>query len=126
VTKEQLCDKLESNAEAFYRPLTQHIAPSPILYNFSLIDLKLRRWSILELAFWLGHLASPVQLPHSLQNAKLQHIRAMEPLAKVELMLLNQSNISSTLRRLFAELGPIERLRLTSVFQRMADFFLLV
>jgi hypothetical protein len=31
-------------------------------------------------------------VPHSLQNAKLQHIRAMEPLAKVELMLLNQSN----------------------------------
>jgi hypothetical protein len=63
-------------------------------------------------------------VPHSLQNVKLPHIRVMEPLAKVELMLLNQSNIASTLRRLFAETGPIERLRLTSVFQRMADFFL--
>jgi hypothetical protein len=39
----------------------------------------------------------------------------MEPLEKVELMLLNQSNIASILRRLFAEPGPIERLRLTSV-----------
>jgi hypothetical protein len=50
----------------------------------------------------------------------------MEPLTKVELVLLNQSSIASTLRRLFAELGPIEKLRLTLVFQRMADFFLLV
>jgi hypothetical protein len=50
----------------------------------------------------------------------------MEPLAKVELMLLNQSNIASTLRRLFVEPGPIEKLRLTSVFQRMADFFMLI
>jgi hypothetical protein len=50
----------------------------------------------------------------------------MEPLAKVELMLLNQSNIASILQRLFAEPGPIERLWLTSVFQRMADFFLLI
>jgi hypothetical protein len=50
----------------------------------------------------------------------------MEPLAKVELMLLNQPNIASILRRLFAEPGPIERLRLTSVFQKMADFFLLI
>jgi hypothetical protein len=50
----------------------------------------------------------------------------MERLAKVELMLLNQSNTGSTLRRLFAVLGPIERLWLTSVFQRMGDFFLLI
>jgi hypothetical protein len=50
----------------------------------------------------------------------------MEPLAKVELLLLNQSSIASTLRRLFAEPGPIKKLRLTLVFQRMADFFLLI
>jgi hypothetical protein len=60
------------------------------------------------------------------QSVKLPHTRAMEPLAKVELVLLNQSSIASTLRRLFAESGPIEKLRLTSVFQRMADFFLLI
>jgi hypothetical protein len=59
----------------------------------------------------------------TLRNAKLPHIRAMEPLAKVE---LNQSSITSTLRRLFAEPGLIERLRLTSIFQRMADFSLLI
>jgi hypothetical protein len=50
----------------------------------------------------------------------------MEPLARVELLLLDQSSIASALRRLSAELGPIERLRLTLVFQRMANFFLLI
>jgi hypothetical protein len=50
--KEQLCDMLESNAEAFWKRLTQHIAPSLILYNFSLTGLKLWRqikvhWSLL-------------------------------------------------------------------------------
>jgi hypothetical protein len=47
----------------------------------------------------------------------------MEPLAKVELMLSSQSSIALTLRKLFAEPDPIEKLRLTLVFQRMADFF---
>jgi len=46
----------------------------------------------------------------------------MEPLARVELMLLSQSSIASTLRRLFVEPDPIEKLRLTSVFQRMVSF----
>jgi hypothetical protein len=50
----------------------------------------------------------------------------MEPLAKVELVLSNQSSISLTLRKPFAELDPTEKLRQTSVFQRMADFFLLI
>jgi hypothetical protein len=50
----------------------------------------------------------------------------MMPLAKVELMLLNQSSIASTLQRLFAEPGPIEILWLTLVFQKMVDFFLLI
>jgi hypothetical protein len=50
----------------------------------------------------------------------------MEPLAKVELVLLNQSSTASTLRRLFVEPDPIEKLRLISVFQRMVDFFLLI
>jgi hypothetical protein len=40
MTKEQLCDMLENNAEAFWRPLTQHIAPSPILYIFFFDRLK--------------------------------------------------------------------------------------
>jgi hypothetical protein len=35
-------------------------------------------------------------------------------------------SIASILRKLFAEPDPIEKLRLTSVFQRMADFFLLI
>jgi hypothetical protein len=50
----------------------------------------------------------------------------MEPLARVELMLLNQSNIVSTLQKLFVVMGPIERLRLTLVFQKLADFFPLI
>jgi hypothetical protein len=50
----------------------------------------------------------------------------MEPLAKVELVLLDRSNIASTLQKLFAKPDPIEKLWLTLVFQRMADFFLLI
>jgi hypothetical protein len=38
VMKGLLYDMLESNAEAFWRPLTQHTIPSPILCNFSLIN----------------------------------------------------------------------------------------
>jgi hypothetical protein len=48
--KEQLCGMLENNAEAFWRALTQHTTPTPILYTFSLINLELRRRSILGLA----------------------------------------------------------------------------
>jgi hypothetical protein len=51
VTKEQLYGMLENNAEASWRPLTQHTTPSPTLYSFSLINLELRRQSILGLAF---------------------------------------------------------------------------
>jgi hypothetical protein len=50
----------------------------------------------------------------------------MEPLAKVELVLLDRSSIASALRKLFAEPDPIEKLLLTSVFKKMADFFLLI
>jgi hypothetical protein len=114
--KEQLCGMLENNAEASWRPLTQHTTPSPILYRFSLINLELRRQSILGLAFLFVLQASPVQAPHSLQSAKLPHTIVMEPLAQVELMLLDQSSIASALRRLSVELGPIEKLRLTLVF----------
>jgi hypothetical protein len=110
--KEQLCGMLENNAEASWRPLRQHTTPSPILYSFSLINLELQRQSILA--------------PHSLQNAKLPHTIVMEPLVQVELMLLYQSSIASALRRLSVELGPFERLRLTLLFQRMANFFLLI
>jgi hypothetical protein len=46
----------------------------------------------------------------------------MEPLVRVELMLLNQSNIVSTLQKLFVVSGPIERFRLTSVFQKNGRF----
>jgi hypothetical protein len=42
----------------------------------------------------------------------------------VELMLLNRSNIASALRKLSVELGPIEKLQLTLVLQRMVNFFL--
>jgi hypothetical protein len=44
----------------------------------------------------------------------------------VELVLLDRSSIASTLRKIFAEADPIEKLWLTSVFQKMADFFLLI
>jgi hypothetical protein len=50
----------------------------------------------------------------------------MEPLALVELVLLDQLNITSALQRLFVELSPTERLWLTLVFQRMESFFLLI
>jgi hypothetical protein len=50
----------------------------------------------------------------------------MEPLARVELMLLNQSGIASALQKLSIELGPIEKLQLTLVLQRMVNFFLLI
>jgi hypothetical protein len=36
--KEQLYGMLESSVEASWRPLRQHITPSPIMYNFSLIN----------------------------------------------------------------------------------------
>jgi hypothetical protein len=49
--KEQLYDMLENNVEASWRPSTQHIIPSPILYNFSLINLELRKQNILVLVF---------------------------------------------------------------------------
>jgi hypothetical protein len=113
---------LENNVEASWRPLRQHTTPSPILYNFSLRSLKLQRQSILGLAFWFVLPISPAQAPHSLQSAKLPHIIVTEPLAQVELRLLYQSSIASALQRLSVELGPIERLRLTLVFQRMASF----
>jgi hypothetical protein len=63
-------------------------------------------------------------VPHLLQSAKLPHTAAEEPLALVELELLNLSNTISVVRRLFAELIPIEKLRLTSALQRMVNFSL--
>ena len=82
--------------------------------------------SILGLAFWFVLKVSLVQAPHLLQSAKLPHIIAMEPLALVELMLLNQSGIASALRKLSVQLGPIGKLQLTLVLQRMVNFFLLI
>jgi hypothetical protein len=38
-------------------------------------------------------------------------------------VLSNRSSISLTLRKPYAEPDPTEKLRLTSVFQRMTDFF---
>jgi hypothetical protein len=70
--------------------------------------------------------ASPEQAPHLLQSAKLPHTAAEEPLAPVELELLNLSNIVSVLRRLFVELIPIEKLWLASTLQRMVNFSLLI
>jgi hypothetical protein len=49
-----------------------------------------------------------------------------EFLMKVELELSSLSSIALTLRKPFVEPDPIEKLRLTSVFQRMADSFLLI
>jgi hypothetical protein len=124
--KEQLCDMPENNAEVSWTLSTQHTTPSPILYSFSLINSKLWRRSILGLAFWLVLQVSLVQAPHLLQSAKLPHTIAMEPLALVELMLLNQSGIASALRKLSVELGPIGKLQLTLVLQRMVNFFMLI
>jgi hypothetical protein len=45
---------------------------------------------------------------------------------KVELELSSLSSIALTLRKPFVEPDPIEKLRLTSVFQRMVDSFLLI
>jgi hypothetical protein len=45
-----LYDMLGSNVEASWRPSTQHTVP--------------QRRSITVLVFLLGHLASPVQVPH--------------------------------------------------------------
>jgi hypothetical protein len=46
----------------------------------------------------------------------------VEPLAKVELVLLDRSSIASTLQKLFAKADPIGKLRLTSVFQKNGRF----
>jgi hypothetical protein len=104
--KEQLCGMLENNVEASSMPLAQHTTRSPILYSFSLINLGLRRRSILGLAFLFVLQVSPNPAPHTLQSVKLPHTIAMEPLVQVELMLLDQSSIASALRRLSIELGP--------------------
>jgi hypothetical protein len=44
----------------------------------------------------------------------------------VELVSLGLSNIASALRRLSAELVPIEKLRLTSALRRMVNFSMLI
>ena len=124
--KEQLYGKLGNNAEAFWKPLTQHTTLSPILCNFSLTSSTLQRQNILGLAFYFVLQASLVQVTHSLQSAKLPHTIAEEPLARVELTLLDLSGIASALRRLSAKLIPIERLRPTSALQRMVNFSLLI
>jgi hypothetical protein len=126
VTREQLYGKLRNNTEASWKPLIQHTTLSPTLCNFSLINLTLQRQNILGLDFDFVLQASLVQVPHSLQSAKLPHTIAEEPLARVELTLLDLSGIASALRRLSAELIPIERLRPTSALQRMVNFSLLI
>jgi hypothetical protein len=110
--REQLCDKPGNNAEAFWKPLIQHTTLSPTLCNFSLTSSILRIQNILGLAFYFVIQASLGQVPHLLQNAKLPHIIAEEPLARVELASLGLSGTASALRRLSTELIPIERLRL--------------
>ena len=91
-----------------------------------MISLILRRQNILGLDFYFVLQASLVQVPHSLQSAKLPHTIAEEPLAWVELASLDLSGISSALRRLSVELGPIERLQLILVLRRRVDFFPLI
>ena len=67
-----------------------------------------------------------ILLNSGLQSAKLPCIRAMEPLAKVELVLSSRSGIALILRKPFAEPDPTGKLRLPSIFQRMVDSFLLI
>jgi hypothetical protein len=50
----------------------------------------------------------------------------MEPLAKVELELLDLSSIALILQKPFAESDPTEKLWLTLEFQRMVDSSLLI
>jgi hypothetical protein len=114
VTREQLCGKPRNNVEASWKPLTQHTALSPTLCNFSLISSTLQRQNILGLAFYFVLQASPIQASRSLRSAKLPHTIVEEPLAWVELASLGLSGTASALRRLSAELIPIERLRPTS------------
>jgi hypothetical protein len=45
---------------------------------------------------------------------------------KVELKLSTLSSIALILQKPFIEPDPIGKLRLTLIFQRMADFFLLI
>jgi hypothetical protein len=123
--KEQLYGMLENNVEASWRPLRQHTTPSPILYSF-FDKLRTSETKYTGACFLIVLPVSPAQASHSLQSAELPHTIVAEPVAWVELMLLNQSSIASALRRLSVELGPIERLQLTLVFQRMASFFLLI
>jgi transposase len=78
------------------------------------------------LVFLLGHLASPVQVPHQLQNGRQPHTEVTEFLMKVELELSSLSGIALTLRKPSIEPNPIEKLRLTLVFQRMVDSSLLI
>jgi hypothetical protein len=97
VTKEQLYGKPGNNAVAFWKPLTQHTTLSPTLCNVSLTSSTLQRQNILGLAFYFVLQASPIQVSRSLQSAKLPHTTAEEPLARVELTLLDLSSIASAL-----------------------------
>jgi hypothetical protein len=54
------------------------------------------------------------------------HAGVAEFLMEVELELSNLSDIVLTVRRLSVEPDPTKRLRLTSVFQRMVSFSLLI
>jgi hypothetical protein len=78
------------------------------------------------LVFLLGHLASPIQVLRWLQNERLPHTGVTEFLMKVELELSTISSIALTLHKPFVESDPIEKLRLTLVFRRMADSFMLI
>jgi hypothetical protein len=124
--REQLYDKPRNNVEASWKPLRQHTTLFPTLCNFSLTSSTLWKQNILGLAFYFVLQASTVQVPHSLQSVKLPHTTAEEPLAWVELASLDLSGTASALRRLSAELMPIERLWLTSALQRMVNFSLLI
>jgi hypothetical protein len=55
-TKALLYDGTENSGEASWSPSIKHIAPSPILYNFSLMGPRLLRRSKLALVSLSAHL----------------------------------------------------------------------
>jgi hypothetical protein len=94
--KGQLYGTPESSAEASWRPLRQHTTPSPILYFF-FDKLRTSETKYTGACFLICPSNFSCTNAHSLQSVKLPHIIVTEPLAQVELMLLDQSGIASAL-----------------------------
>jgi hypothetical protein len=113
VTKVLLYGKTENNDEAFCRPPTRYIVPSPTMCNF------LRTQYFGDEVNWDLYLRLPLD--------------SAAPTTAWEAATYSNSGapdeggvIASNLWRLFVELIPIERHRLTLVFQRKVYSFMLI